>query len=64
MTEIRDWTPDEIAEALKLAKESYTADDLKKFGEIGEMDGTTEMGGLLAELEKDQKEFEGRATCW
>lgn len=57
LPEIRDLTPEEEAEALRLAKQAFTADDLQKFTEI---DPGTDMEEFLTELEQAQKEREQR----
>jgi hypothetical protein len=51
LPEIRQWTPEEEAEALRLVKESYTEEDLKRFAEIPTEEGV-DMGEFLDELEK------------
>jgi hypothetical protein len=53
--EIRDLTPEELAEAYRLAKAAFTADDLQRYTELDEGVPAEE---LLAELEEAQKQFD------
>ena len=55
LPEIKELTPEEEAEVLRLAKAAFTAEDLQKFTELEE---GTDMEELLAELEQSQKEME------
>jgi hypothetical protein len=49
LPEIRELTPEVLAEALRLAKQAFTADDLQKFTEI---EPGTDMAEFLTELEQ------------
>jgi hypothetical protein len=51
----RELTPEELAEAYRLAREAFTAEDLQRFTEIGEEIPVEE---VLAELEQAQKQFD------
>jgi hypothetical protein len=48
-------TPQQVAEALQLAREAFTAADLQKFTEVEEGISAEE---VLAELEKQQQAYE------
>ena len=50
----RELTPEELAEAHRLARESFTAADLQQFTEI---DPGFPAEGLLAELEEKARQF-------
>jgi len=53
--EMRELTPEELAQAYALAKASFTAEDLQRFTELDE---GTPMEDLLEELEKAQRQFD------
>lgn len=55
MPQPRDLTPEELAEAYRLAKEAFTADDLQRFTEIEE---GTPVEQILAEMEAAQKRYD------
>ena len=52
---IRDLTAEELAEAYRLAKAAFTADDLQRYTELDEGVCAEE---FLAELEELQKQFD------
>ena len=56
LPEIRELTEEETTVALKMLRESFTADDLKRFGEFDEKEYTGDLGELLAELERSAQE--------
>jgi hypothetical protein len=49
LPEIRELTPEELAEAYRLSREAFTAADLQKFTE---MDEGVPMEEVLAEMER------------
>jgi hypothetical protein len=57
--EIRELSPEEIAEALALSRASFTAEDLQRFTELDE---GTPMEDLLKELEEAQRLFDEKTT--
>ena len=54
--EIRDLTPEELAEAYRLAREAFTAADLQKYTEPLE-DGVP-AEDVLSEMEERQRQFD------
>jgi hypothetical protein len=56
LPELRELTAEETEEALKLLRESWTEDDLRRFGEIDESEYTGDMGEFLEELERSERE--------
>ena len=56
--EIWDLTPEELKEAYRLARESFTAADLQKYTELDEGIPFEE---VLAELEEAQRQFDQKA---
>lgn len=54
---VRDLTPEELAEAYRLAKAAFTADDLQRYTELDE--GVC-AEAFLAELEEMQKQIDKR----
>jgi hypothetical protein len=52
---IRDLTPEELAEAYRLAKAAFTADDLQRYTELDE---GVPVDKVLAEMEARQKKFD------
>jgi hypothetical protein len=57
--EIRELTPEELAEAYRLAREAFTAEDLQSFTEIGP---EVPFEDVLAELEEQEKQLNQKAT--
>ncbi len=55
--EIRDLTPDELAEAYRLAREAFTAADLQKYTEPFEGIPAED---LLREMEEQQARFDAQ----
>jgi hypothetical protein len=53
--EFRELTPDELKEAYRLARESFTAADLQKYTELDEGIPADQ---VLAELEEAQRQFD------
>jgi hypothetical protein len=53
--EIWDLTPEELKEAYRLARESFTAADLQRYTELDEGISADE---VLAELEEAQRQFD------
>jgi hypothetical protein len=53
--EIREFTPEEMAEAYRLAREAFTAADLQKYTELDEGIPAEE---VLREMEEQQKPFD------
>lgn len=51
----REYTAEELAEAYRLAKAAFTADDLQRYTELDEGVPADE---FLAELEETQKQFD------
>lgn len=51
-------TPEELKEAYKLAKESFTAADLQKYTEL--YDDDVPMDEMLEEMEENQRKFNER----
>lgn len=54
----REMTPEELAEAYRLARESFTAADLQKYTEV---DQGVPIDEVVAELEAAQKEIERKS---
>ena len=57
--EMRDLTPEELAEAYALSRASFTAEDLQRFTELDE---GTPMEDLLKELEEAQRQFDAGSS--
>jgi hypothetical protein len=57
--EMRELTPDELAEAYALSRASFTAEDLQRFTELDE---GTPMEDLLKELEEAQRQFDAGSS--
>ena len=57
--EWKELTPEQLKEAYALARAAFTADDLQKFTEVDE---GVPMEDFLAELEKTQKEHDGKQS--
>lgn len=55
MPQPRELSPEELAEAYRLAREAFTADDLQKFTEV--IEGTP-IEQVLAEMEEAQRAFD------
>jgi hypothetical protein len=55
LPEFRELTPEELAEAYKLARAAFTAEDLQRYTEVDE---GIPMEDVLAELEEVQKQFD------
>jgi hypothetical protein len=53
--EFRELTPEELAEAYRLAREAFTAEDLQRFTELDEGTPAEE---FMAELEELQREWD------
>jgi hypothetical protein len=53
--EIRDLTPEELAEAYRLAREAFTAADLQKYTELFEDSVSTD--DVLQQMEEQQARF-------
>ena len=53
--EIRELTPEELAEAYRLARESFTAADLQRYTELDE---GIPADKVLTEMEEAQKQFD------
>jgi hypothetical protein len=56
--EFRELTPEELKEAYRLARETFTAADLQRYTELDEGVPADE---LLAEMEEAQRQFDQKA---
>jgi hypothetical protein len=57
--EARELTPEELAEAYRLARESFTAADLQKYTEL---DPGVPADEFLAELEEIQRQYDQKTS--
>jgi hypothetical protein len=55
----REWTPEELAEVYRLAREAFNAEDLQRFTELPDDDVPAE--DVLREMEETQCEFDEKA---
>ena len=56
--EVRDLTPEQLAEAYRLARSAFTADDLQRYTEL---DDGVPAEEVVAELEETQRKADARA---